>query len=163
MFGVCVVLVLSAIRCSFYCFRDRILFHHDFYHDSWYHYWDFLWPFITFCPTLLDFLSNSDSVNAQLPKCFRPWTFALNIGLNLLPSDSLSHVYITYQDILQGVPGLGTDCPYGVWCRWLATCLLYVGPLFGNLVENDSRLGWCWHKGKQPFLFFFIVSHLNAP
>ena len=28
------------------------------------------------------------SANAQLPGCFRPWTFSLNIGLNMLPSDS---------------------------------------------------------------------------
>ena len=33
-------------------------------------------------------LSSSGSANAQLPGCFRPWTFSLNIGLNMLPSDS---------------------------------------------------------------------------
>ena len=38
---VCVVLVLSVIRCSCYYFRDRILFHHDFNHDSCDYYWDF--------------------------------------------------------------------------------------------------------------------------
>ena len=38
-----------------------------------------------------------------------------------------------------GVPGFAIGCPYGVWCRGLTTWLLYVGPLFGNLVENDSR------------------------
>ena len=32
-----------------------------------------------------------------------------------------------------------TDCPGGVWCRGLTTCPLSVGPLFGNLVWNDSR------------------------
>ena len=26
------------------------------------------------------------------------------------------------------VPGFATDCPCGVWCRGLTTCLLYVGP-----------------------------------
>ena len=25
-----------------------------------------------------------------------------------------------------------TDCPCGVWCRGLTTCLLHVGPPFGN-------------------------------
>ena len=25
------------------------------------------------------------------------------------------------------VPGFATDCPCGVWCRGLTTCLLYVG------------------------------------
>ena len=34
-------------------------------------------------------------------------------------------------------PGFATDCPCGVWCRGLTTCLLYVVPLFGNLVWND--------------------------
>ena len=34
------------------------------------------------------YLSSSGSANAQLPGCFRPWTFSLNIGLNMLPLDS---------------------------------------------------------------------------
>ena len=34
------------------------------------------------------YLSSSGSANAQLPGCFRPWTFSLNIGLNRLPLDS---------------------------------------------------------------------------
>ena len=34
----------------------------------------------------------------------------------------------------QEVPGFATDCPCGVWWHWLTTCLLYVGPHFGNLV-----------------------------
>ena len=32
-------------------------------------------------------LSSFGSANSQLPGCFRPWTFSLNIGLNMLPSD----------------------------------------------------------------------------
>ena len=38
----------------------------------------------------LDFLylSSSGPANAQLPGCFLPWTFALNIELNMLPLDS---------------------------------------------------------------------------
>ena len=34
------------------------------------------------------YLSSSGSANAQLPGCFRPWAFALNIGLNMFPLDS---------------------------------------------------------------------------
>ena len=34
----------------------------------------------------------------------------------------------------RGVPGFATDCPCGVWCRGLNTCLHYVGSFFGNLV-----------------------------
>ena len=36
------------------------------------------------------------------------------------------------------VVGFATDCPCGVWCRGLATCLLYVGQLFRSLVWNES-------------------------
>ena len=34
----------------------------------------------------------------------------------------------------RGVPGFATDCPWRVWCHGSTTCLLYVGPHFGNLV-----------------------------
>ena len=38
--------------------------------------------------------------------------------------------------------GFATDCPCGVWCRGLTTCLLYVGPLFGNrLLKNSWAVG----------------------
>ena len=43
-----------------------------------------------------------------------------------------------YLMFYSGVPGFATDCPCGVWCRGLSTCFLSVGPLFGNLVWNDS-------------------------
>ena len=36
------------------------------------------------------------------------------------------------------VPGFATDCPCGVWCCGWTTCLLYIAPLFLNLVWNDS-------------------------
>ena len=34
------------------------------------------------------YISNSGSANSQLPRCFCPWTFSLNIGLNMFPLDS---------------------------------------------------------------------------
>ena len=34
------------------------------------------------------YISSSGSANAQLPGCFCPWTFSLNIGLNMFPLDS---------------------------------------------------------------------------
>ena len=37
-----------------------------------------------------------------------------------------------------GVSGFATDCPCGVWCRGLTTCLLHVGPPFGNRLLNNS-------------------------
>ena len=38
----------------------------------------------------------------------------------------------------RGVSGFATDCPCGVWCRGLTTCLLHVGPPFGNRILNNS-------------------------
>ena len=34
------------------------------------------------------YISNSGSANTQLPGCFCPWTFSLNIGLSRFPLDS---------------------------------------------------------------------------
>ena len=34
------------------------------------------------------YISNSGSADAQLPGCFCPWTFSLNIGLNMFLLDS---------------------------------------------------------------------------
>ena len=34
------------------------------------------------------YISKSGSANAQLPGCFCPWTFSLNIGLSMFPLDS---------------------------------------------------------------------------
>ena len=41
VFGVCVVLELSVIRCFCYYFLERIIFHHGFHHDSCDYHWDF--------------------------------------------------------------------------------------------------------------------------
>ena len=38
----------------------------------------------------------------------------------------------------RGVSGFATDCPCGVWCRGLTTCLLHVGPHFENRILNNS-------------------------
>ena len=38
----------------------------------------------------------------------------------------------------RGVSGFATDCPCGVWCRGLTTCLLHVCPPFGNRILNNS-------------------------
>ena len=38
----------------------------------------------------------------------------------------------------RGVSGFATDCPCGVWCRGLTTCLLHVGPPFENRILNNS-------------------------
>ena len=81
------------------------------------------------------YISYSGSANAQLPGCFCPWIFSLNIGLNMFPLDSfMSCLHSLTRILYRGVPGFATDCPCGVWCRGLTICPLYVGPLFGNLV-----------------------------
>ena len=56
-------------------------------------------------------LSSSGSVNAQLPGCFRPWIFSLNIGLNMLPSDSFLSCLYSLLRFLQGNSRL---------CNWLS-------------------------------------------
>ena len=37
-----------------------------------------------------------------------------------------------------GVSGFAIDCPCGVWCHGLTTCLLHVGPPFGNRILKNS-------------------------
>ena len=97
VFGVCFVLVSSVIRCSGYYFFDRILFHHDFYRDNCDYHWDSL-----------------GSANAQLPGCFRPWTFSLNIGLDMLPSDSFMSCLHSLLGYSTGEFQACPDCPCGV-------------------------------------------------
>ena len=55
----------------------------------------------------------------------------------------------------RGVSGFATDCPCSVWCRGLTTCLLQVGPPFGNRILNNS-----WAVGLTKWimnLIFFCV------
>ena len=134
-FGVCVVLVLSVIRYSWYYILDRILFHHDFHHDSC----DCNWAILCFLNYILGFLQlcSSGSANARLPGRFRPWTFSWILDRTCYLRTPLCHVYNPNYDIIQGVPGFAIDCPWCVCCRGLTTCLLYVGPFFWK-----SNLKW---------------------
>ena len=83
------------------------------------------------------YISNSGSANAQLRGCFCPWTFSLNIGLNMFPLDSFMsclHSLLEYsigefqalQLIVLAAFG-AVDAPWRL-------VTLYVCPLFGNLV-----------------------------
>ena len=47
------------------------------------------------------YISNSGSANAQPPGCFCPWTFSLNIGLDMFPLDS-------FMLCLHSLPGYST-------------------------------------------------------
>ena len=62
------------------------------------------------------------------------------------------------------VDTFATYCHCGVWCRGLTPCLLYVGPLFGNLFKMIVGL-YVWHNGEQRFHCFrlcftyFLMLH----
>ena len=93
----CAARFFSVIVCSFYHFLDIILFHHDFNH----HTTDNIGIFMAILYILnyifrLSILSSSDSVNAHLPGCFRPWIFLLNNGLNMLPPDCSASCLLGY-------------------------------------------------------------------
>ena len=62
----------------------------------------------------------------------------------------------------RGVSGFATDCPCDVWCRGLTTCLLHVGPPFGNRFLNTS---WAvgltnWIVYFHFFLYFDICNYI---
>ena len=133
---VCVVLVLSVIRCFCYYILDRIFFHHAFHHDDCDYHWDF------YGHSLLFDLHFRLSVTKYFWFCkgTTPWMFP---PLDILLENWIEHVtfgllYVMFtfptRTFYRGVQGFASDCPCGVWCRGLTTCLLYVGPLFENLV-----------------------------
>ena len=77
--------------------------------------------------------------NPSPPRMFLPldllWEYRIQHGANG-PLDVTSS-YSTWL-FCRGVSGFATDCPCGVWCRGLTTCLLHVGPPFGNRILNKS-------------------------
>ena len=89
------------------------------------------------------------------------------LSLDLLPEYRIQHtigllyatsIYST-RIFYRGVSGFATDCPCGVWCRGLTTCLLYVGPLFGYLLLNNS---WAvgltyWIVNSHYFFLYFDI------
>ena len=129
------------IMCSFYYFIDRVLCHHGFHHHSCNCHWDF-WA-------ILFILSYTFRLSVTklfwFCKCATPWMFPpLDIRHEYWidhATFSLLYFMLTFPTriFFRGVPGFGSDCPWGVWCGELISCFLYVGPLFGNLVWNDSR------------------------
>ena len=90
--------------------------------------------------------------NRQFLKCTFCYTEIISPPRMFLPLDILSkyriqngtigplYVIFSYSTWLfcRGVSGFATDCPCGVWCCGLTTCLLYVCPLFGNRLLNNS-------------------------
>ena len=90
------------------------------------------------------------------------------LSLDLLSEYWIQHVaigplYVTssYSTWIfcRGVSGFATDCPWDVWCHGLTTCLLHVGPPFGNRFLNTS-----WAVGLTywiVYLNFFVFWHLQ--
>ena len=77
--------------------------------------------------------------NLSPPRMFLP--------LDLLPEYRIQHgaigpLYVTSSNstwiFCKGVSGFATDCPCSVWSRGLTSCLLHVGPPFGNRLLNNS-------------------------
>ena len=98
-----------------------------------------LWPLVFVLNNTL-VLGIWCSTIPHLPGCFCPWTFFENIGFNTVLTDPLMSHLSSYSTWIfcRGVSGFATDCPGGVWCRGLTTCLLHVGPPFGNRILNNS-------------------------
>ena len=66
------------------------------------------------------------------------WEYRIQHGAN--GPLYVTSIYSTWI-FCRGVSGFATDCPCGVWCHGLTTCLLHVGPPFGNWILNNS-LDW---------------------
>ena len=69
------------------------------------------------------------------------------LSLDLLSEYQIHHgaiglLYVTARYstkiFYRGVSRFAIDCPCGVWCRGLTTCLLFVGPFFLNRLLNNS-------------------------
>ena len=127
----------------------------------WTCYW--VWAALVLSIIMCSFCYTLNSV--LLLGCFCPWLLILNFVFSLLfwfcnyallwmilPLNILYEywiepvfvelIYATFRFytrmFYRGVPWFATDCPCGVWCRGLTTCLRYVGPTFGNLIWNDN-------------------------
>ena len=86
------------------------------------------------------------------------------LSLDLLSEYRIQHgaigpLYVTSSYSIwifcRGVSGFATDCPCDVWCRGLTTCLLHVGPHFGNRFLNIS-----WAVGLTYWIVYLIIVHI---
>ena len=61
----------------------------------------------------------------------------------------------------RGVSAFATDCPCDIWCRGLTTCLLHVGPPYGNRFLNTSwAVGLIYLIVYLHFLYFDICDYI---
>ena len=92
------------------------------------------------------------------------------LSLDLLSEYRIQHgaigpIYVTssYSTWIfcRGVSGFATDCTCDVWCRGLTTCLLHVGPPFGNRFWNTSwAVGLTYWIVYLHFLYFDICNYI---
>ena len=145
--GWCVASWWPLLYVYIYIYMQYMQFLYEFY---------FLW--FTDCVLLFD-------DNSLIPGCLRLLAFVLNNTLILsiwcstnpdLPGrfflvllseyriqhSAIGPLFVTssYSTWIfcRGVSGFTTDFPCDVWCRGLTTCLLHVGPPFGNRFLNNS-------------------------
>ena len=59
----------------------------------------------------------------------------------------------------RGVPCFAINCTCCVWRRWLTTCLLHIGPLFGNLVWSYNGFG----SFRLCFTYIFMTQSRKKP
>ena len=63
------------------------------------------------------------------------------------------------------VSGFATDCPCDVWCRGLTTCLLHVGPPFGNRFfehQLGCRFDILDSISSFSFLFWYMQLYMSC-
>ena len=106
--------------------------------------YDLLYEFCFFWFTNCVLLSEMIIVYYQF---YNPSPPRMFLSLDLLSEYRIQHgaigpLYVTSSYwtwiFCGGVSGFATDCPCDVWCRGLPTCLLHVGPPFGNRFLNTS-------------------------
>ena len=93
----------------------------------------------------------------HLPGCFCPCILLSEYRIQHGTNGPL-YVTSSYSTWIfcRGISGFATDCPCGVWCRGLTTCLLHVGPPFGNRIINNS-----WAVSLTKWIIYLIFCVLT--
>ena len=99
--------------------------------------------------------------NSSPPRMF----LSLDLSEYRIQHGAIGPLYVTSSystwRFCRGVSGFATDCPCDVWCRGLTTCLLHVGPPFGNRFLNTSWVvGLTYWIGHLHFLYFDICNYM---
>ena len=95
---------------------------------------------------------------------YRPFERGIDQWYKDSPSQRILYVMFRFSTRIfyRGVPDFD-DCPCRVWRPGLTTCLLYVGPLFENLVSNDSKFVSLTQWRTTFFIVCnYVYQYLNA-